>query len=274
MPIRGHDLVRDGGTEWNGVRNYTARNFLKEMRPGDQALFYHSNTEKAAVGVMAITRAWQPDGPDRDAKGDAKWVSVAVKPVAPLKTPVTLATIKDDPALKDLEMLRQSRLSVTPVRAAEWARTAAARGPDAPAAGVSPPTLPLRPLHARHRGLHRHPRVVVPRQPPVGLALDEGRIILQPNAGTRVPRNDRHPRQPDERLVAIVRRPSAAASPPSAIAASAARVRAAHASSAALIAASASGSSATPANPFSSPPAGRHAAPRALRPPRHPPRPR
>src|SRR5436309_8238268 len=55
------DLVRDGATEWNGVRNYTARNFLKEMQPGDQALFYHSNTEKAAVGIMEITRAWQPD---------------------------------------------------------------------------------------------------------------------------------------------------------------------------------------------------------------------
>ena len=103
------------------MRNYTARNFLKDMAVGDRALFYHSNTEKAAVGVMEITRAWQPDGADLDAKGDAKWVSVAVKPVAPLKTPVTLATIKADPALKDLEMLRQSRLSVTPVRAAEWA---------------------------------------------------------------------------------------------------------------------------------------------------------
>lgn len=113
-------LVGDGATEWNGVRNYTARNFLKEMAPGDRALFYHSNTEKAAVGVMEITRAWQGDGPDVDAAGAPKWASVAVKPVEPLKTPVTLAAIKADPALKDLEMLRQSRLSVTPVRAAEW----------------------------------------------------------------------------------------------------------------------------------------------------------
>ncbi len=109
------DLVRDGATEWNGVRNYTARNFLKEMQPGDRALFYHSNTEKAAVGVMEISRAWQPDG------DDGKWASVAVRPVEKLAHPVTLAAIKDEPRLKMLEMLRQSRLSVTPVRDAEWA---------------------------------------------------------------------------------------------------------------------------------------------------------
>ena len=77
-------LVRDGGTEWDGVRNYTARNFLKDMRPGDRALFYHSNTEKAAVGVMEITRAWKEDG------ADGKWASVAVKPIEPLARPVTL----------------------------------------------------------------------------------------------------------------------------------------------------------------------------------------
>ncbi len=58
------DLVRDHGTEWDGVRNYAARNFLKAMQPGDEALFYHSGKEKAAVGVMAITRAWKPDGAD------------------------------------------------------------------------------------------------------------------------------------------------------------------------------------------------------------------
>lgn len=108
------DLVRDGATEWNGVRNYTARNFLKDMQPGDRAFFYHSNTEKAVVGVMEITRAWQPDG------DDGKWASVAVKPVEKLARPVSLADIKAEPRLKELEMLRQSRLSVTPVRDAEW----------------------------------------------------------------------------------------------------------------------------------------------------------
>jgi predicted RNA-binding protein with PUA-like domain len=109
------DLVRDKTTEWNGVRNYTARNFLKEMVPGDRAVFYHSNTQKAAVGVMKITRAWQPDG------DDGKWASVAVEPVEQLAKPVTLEAIKAEPRLKALEMLRQSRLSVTPVRDDEWA---------------------------------------------------------------------------------------------------------------------------------------------------------
>jgi predicted RNA-binding protein with PUA-like domain len=109
------DLVAEGETEWTGVRNYTARNFLKEMQPGDRALFYHSNTEKAAVGVMTVTRAWQPDG------DDGKWASVAVTPLEPLASPVTLEAIKAEPRLRELEMLRQSRLSVTPVRPEEWA---------------------------------------------------------------------------------------------------------------------------------------------------------
>jgi predicted RNA-binding protein with PUA-like domain len=109
------DLVRDGATEWNGVRNYTARNFLKDMQVGDQAIFYHSNIQKAAVGIMEITRTWQPDG------DDGKWASVAVKPVRPLAKPVPLADIKADPRLAEIEVVRQSRLSVTPVRDAEWA---------------------------------------------------------------------------------------------------------------------------------------------------------
>ena len=108
------DLVRDKSTEWDGVRNYTARNFLKEMQPGDEALFYHSGKQKAAVGVMAITRAWKPDG------ADGMWASVRVEPREPLAKPVTLADIKAEPKLAKLEMLRQSRLSVTPVRDDEW----------------------------------------------------------------------------------------------------------------------------------------------------------
>ena len=109
------DLVRDQGTEWDGVRNYTARNFLKEMKPGDQALFYHSGKEKAAVGVMEVTRGWKPDG------ADGSWASVRVEPRQELANPVTLAAIKAEPKLKQLEVLRQSRLSVTPVRDDEWA---------------------------------------------------------------------------------------------------------------------------------------------------------
>ena len=108
------DLTRDGGTEWDGVRNYTARNFLKDMQQGDLALFYHSQKDKAAVGVMEITRAWKPDGADRN------WASVRVQPRDKLSKPVTLAAIKAEPKLAKLEMLRQSRLSVTPVREEEW----------------------------------------------------------------------------------------------------------------------------------------------------------
>ena len=108
------DLVRESGTEWDGVRNYAARNFLKAMQPGDEALFYHSGKEKAAVGVMAITRAWKPDG------ADGKWASVRVEPREELARPVTLAEIKAEKRLAKLEMLRQSRLSVTPVREDEW----------------------------------------------------------------------------------------------------------------------------------------------------------
>lgn len=108
------DLERDGATEWDGVRNATARIHLKAMEPGDQAIFYHSNTEKAAVGVMEITRAWRPDG------DDGKWASVAVKPLRQLPRPVPLAEIKAEPALADMMMLRQSRLSCSKVERHEW----------------------------------------------------------------------------------------------------------------------------------------------------------
>jgi predicted RNA-binding protein with PUA-like domain len=109
------DLVRDGGTEWDGVRNAAARLHLKAMREGDEALFYHSGADKAAVGVMRIARAAAPDPKDAD------WVSVRVEPVRALAHPVTLKAMKADPRLAGLEMLRQSRLSVSPVRDEEWA---------------------------------------------------------------------------------------------------------------------------------------------------------
>ncbi len=109
------DLERDGATEWDGVRNATARIHLKAMQPGDQAVFYHSNLQKAAVGIMEITRAWAPDG------ADGKWASVAVKPVRPLPRPVTLAEIKAEPRLENMMMLKQSRLSCSKVEPEEWA---------------------------------------------------------------------------------------------------------------------------------------------------------
>ena len=109
------DLVRDGGTQWDGVRNNAARLHLRAMRPGDQALFYHSGAERAVVGIMVIAGPGEPDGPD------GAWVKVPVKPVRPLSRPVTLAAIKAEPKLAKIELVRQSRLSVSPVRDEEWA---------------------------------------------------------------------------------------------------------------------------------------------------------
>lgn len=108
------DLVRDGTAEWDGIRNPAARLHLRAMKAGDEALFYHSGADKAAVGIMRITREGAPD------PRDPNWVSVAVEPVAPLARPVTLAAMKAEPRLAKLEMLRQSRLSVSPVRDEEW----------------------------------------------------------------------------------------------------------------------------------------------------------
>ena len=110
------DLVRDGGTLWDGVRNNAARLHLRAMKPGDQAFFYHSMDERAVVGIMRIAGAGQPDG------ADGSWVKVPVEPVRPLKKPVTLAQIKAEPKLAAMELIRQSRLSVAPVRAEEWER--------------------------------------------------------------------------------------------------------------------------------------------------------
>jgi len=107
------DLVRDGGTEWDGVRNNAARLHLKAMKKGDEAFFYHSMSDKAVVGIMRITREAQPDAKDAD------WVSVQVEPVRPIK-PVSLAAIKAEPRLAGMELIRQSRLSVAPVRDDEW----------------------------------------------------------------------------------------------------------------------------------------------------------
>jgi predicted RNA-binding protein with PUA-like domain len=108
------DLVRDGGTEWDGVRNPTARIHLRAMKPGDEAFLYHSMSDKAVVGIVRIVREARPDAKDPN------WVSVAVEPNRPLKSPVTLKAIKAEPRLSEMELLRQSRLSVAPVRPEEW----------------------------------------------------------------------------------------------------------------------------------------------------------
>jgi predicted RNA-binding protein with PUA-like domain len=108
------DLVRDGATEWDGVRNPTARLNLKAMKAGDEAFFYHSMSDKAVVGIMKIVRAAEPD------PKAPEWVRVRVEPVRELERPVTLAEIKAEPALAKMELIRQSRLSVAPVRDEEW----------------------------------------------------------------------------------------------------------------------------------------------------------
>jgi predicted RNA-binding protein with PUA-like domain len=108
------DLVRDGGTMWDGVRNNAARLHLRAMKPGDEAFFYHSMDQRAVVGIMKIAGPGQPDG------ADGSWVKVPVEPVRPLAKPVTLAEIKAEPKLARMELIRQSRLSVAPVRDEEW----------------------------------------------------------------------------------------------------------------------------------------------------------
>ncbi|WP_454278341.1 EVE domain-containing protein [Sphingomonas sp. Marseille-Q8236] len=108
------DLVRDGTTEWDGVRNAAAAKHLRGMAVGDQAIFYHSGKDKAAVGIATITRTARADGED------GRWVSVQVAPDRALPKAVTLAAMKAEAGLSDLPMLRQSRLSVSPVGEAEW----------------------------------------------------------------------------------------------------------------------------------------------------------
>jgi len=111
-------FVRDRRTAWTGVRNYGARNNLRGMRTGDEVLFYHSVEGKAVVGIARVSKPAFPD-PTAEEEG---WVAVELSPVSPLPQPVTLAQIKADPPLKEIALLRQSRLSVVPLRSAEFAR--------------------------------------------------------------------------------------------------------------------------------------------------------
>jgi predicted RNA-binding protein with PUA-like domain len=109
------DLVREGATEWTGVRNHAAAANLRAMAVGDEAFFYHSVTGLEAVGIARISRVAAPD------PTDDKWVSVEIQPVRPLAAPVTLKAMKADARLTGLAMIRQSRLSVSPVSDEEWA---------------------------------------------------------------------------------------------------------------------------------------------------------
>jgi len=112
------DQVRKGkqGEEWNGVRNYQARNNMKAMKLGDKGLFYHSVDEKQIVGIVEVSALAHPDS----TTDDPRWECVDIRAVAPMPQPVTLARIKADPRLAEFALVRQSRLSVVPVSAAEW----------------------------------------------------------------------------------------------------------------------------------------------------------
>ncbi len=112
------ELVKDGSTYWDGVRNYSARNNLRAMRKGDLVLYYHSNEGKEVVGIARVTRESYPD-PTTD---DERWLVVDVEPVKALAEPVSLAAIKGDPKLREMALVRQSRLSVMPVTKPEFDR--------------------------------------------------------------------------------------------------------------------------------------------------------
>ena len=102
------DLTRDGRTVWTGVRNFQARNNLRQMKPGDRVLFYHSGTGKYVVGIAEVVKAAYPD----PTANDPQWVAVDLKPLKPLKKPVPLASIRYHADLSDLPLIRQSQLSV------------------------------------------------------------------------------------------------------------------------------------------------------------------
>jgi len=105
------DLVRDGKTSWDGVRNYKARNFIRSMKPGDTALFYHSGKEKSVVGAMKILSEPYPD----TTAEEEIWSAVDVAPAWRLKSPVSLSRIKSQPSLRGIHLVREGRLSVMPL---------------------------------------------------------------------------------------------------------------------------------------------------------------
>ena len=106
----------DAGEEWDGVRNYQARNFMRQMAVGDRGFFYHSQKEKAVVGTVEVIAEAHPDS----STDDPRWECVDIKAVQAAKTPVTLEQIKQEPALSEMALVKSSRLSVQLVTEAEW----------------------------------------------------------------------------------------------------------------------------------------------------------
>ena len=110
------NLLKDKKTNWNGVRNFQARNYLRTMATGDLALIYHSGDERAVVGVAKVVKAAYTD-PDPDG-GD--WVQVDLQPVQPMKTRIPLSQIKSTPTLKEMPLIRHTRLSCMPITSAHY----------------------------------------------------------------------------------------------------------------------------------------------------------
>lgn len=111
----------EAGEEWDGVRNYQARNFMREMKLGDRGFFYHSQKDKAVVGIVEVCAESHPDS----TTDDDRWECVDIKAVRPFEQPVTLDRIKHEPALADMVLVRNSRLSVQPVTEDEWRQVCA-----------------------------------------------------------------------------------------------------------------------------------------------------
>lgn len=120
-------FVKDGRTHWDGVRNHQASNNLKAMRIGDRAFFYHSNEGLEIVGVAEVVKEYYPDPSDET----GRFGMVDFTPVTPVRTPVTLAQMKADPLLSEMQLIRQSRLSVCPVSPEQWARACGLAGIEA-----------------------------------------------------------------------------------------------------------------------------------------------
>ena len=109
-------FLKDKKSGWTGVRNFQARNNMQAMKLGEEAFFYHSNEGREIVGIMKVSKLYHPDPTDET----GKFGMVEVVPVRTLKKPVTLEAIKAHPKLKDMALIKQSRLSVSPVTAEEW----------------------------------------------------------------------------------------------------------------------------------------------------------
>jgi predicted RNA-binding protein with PUA-like domain len=106
----------DKGTEWDGVRNYQARNFMRDMKIGDRGFFYHSNEGKEIVGIVEVCKEAHPDS----TTDDARWECVDIRALADVPRPVTLAEIKETEVLSDMSLVTSMRLSVQPVKRQEW----------------------------------------------------------------------------------------------------------------------------------------------------------